>query len=204
MPVFIVEDVGGSSNDVKGVVATQGAANMIGRVILGVAVDAVPRRKVQLLVLCAGAAAVATLGLALTTSLAYAYVAEAVIGGFGGSVMSLQPALIIDLVGIRALPLAQGVLGAVQAPSALLGPPLGGAVRAAWGSYQGTWALAATTHFISTAFAFGVSRGCVDLRWCRRRGGGGGSASAAGSGPAAGGGGSGGGAGRLASSGAAV
>ena len=88
---------------------------MLGRIILGFAVDAVPQRKMQLLQICVVASATAVLGLALSTSLAYCYIAAAIIGGFGGSIVSLQPALIIDLVGMRALPLAQGALGAIQA-----------------------------------------------------------------------------------------
>ena len=169
MPVYIVEDAGGSSSDVKGIVATHGASNMIGRLILGVIVDAFPRRKVFLLVLCSASAATAVLGLVFTRSLVYAYLAAVVIGGFGGSIMSLQPALIIDCVGIRALPLAQGILGAVQAPPALFGAPLGGVVRQASGSYQGTWLLAALAHYVAVAFALGVPRGCVDFRCSKRK-----------------------------------
>ena len=171
LPVYIVE-TGGSSNDVKGVVASLGAANMCGRVVLGLLVDAFPQRKAQFLVLCVGMTAAAVFGLGLTTSLAYMYVAAATIGGFGGSLVSLQPALIVDFVGLRALPLAQGLLCAVQAPSALFGSPLGGAVRYAWGSYQGTWLLAAAVHCVSTALAVCVAYGGIDCRRCcawRRR-----------------------------------
>lgn len=168
MPIYIVEDIRGSSADVKGVVATQGAANMLGRLTLGFVVDALPRYKTHLLVLCVGFAAAATLGLVATNSLAYAYVAEAIIGGFGGSVMSLTPALIIDLVGLQALPLAMGVMNTLQTPSALLGAPMGGLVRQAWGSYQGTWLLAGAAHSVATLMAIGVPLGWVDLRCCRR------------------------------------
>lgn len=168
LPVYIVES-GGSSNDVKGVVASLGAANMCGRIVLGLLVDAFPQRKAQFLVVCVGMTAAAVFGLGLTTSLGYVYVAAATIGGFGGSLVSLQPALIVDFVGLRALPLAQGLLCAVQAPSALFGSPLGGAVRYAWGSYQGTWLLAAAVHCVSTALAVCVACGGIDCRSCRAR-----------------------------------
>lgn len=168
MPVFIVEELGGNSDDVKGVVATQGAANMLGRLIFGLVVDALPRYKTHLLVVCLAAAAAATLGLAFTNALAYAYVAEAIIGGFGGSVASLQPAIIIDLVGLSVLPLAIGVLNTLQTPSALLAAPMGGLVRQAWGSYQATWILAGCAHSVAAILAVGVPLGWVDLRCCRQ------------------------------------
>lgn len=168
MPVFIIEDVGGSTEHVKGVVATHGAANMLGRLILGFVVDAMPQFKIHLLVMCLGFAAVATLGLAATNDLVYAYVAEAIIGGFGGSVASLQPAIIIDLVGLPALPLGMGVMNTLQTPAALFGAPLGGLVRQAWGSYQGTWLVAGVAHSVATILAVGVPLGWVDLRYLRR------------------------------------
>ncbi len=139
---------------------------MLGRILFGIAVDAMPHRKAQLLVLCLGVATLATFGLVFSTSVAYAYVAAAFIGGFGGSIMSLQPALIIDFVGIAALPLAQGVASSIQAPSALFGAPLGGIVRQAWGSYKGTWLLAACTNALATGLALGVPGGWIDLRRC--------------------------------------
>lgn len=169
MPVYVAEELGGSSMDVGGVVAVQGIANTVGRVVLGLAADAFPARKLAILSACIASVAVATLGLAVAHSLPFAYVYAATLGGLGGSIVSLQPALIIDAVGLHALPLAQGAFNAVQAPFALFGPPIGGALRSATGNYSFTWSFLCAVFTAAAVLTRGIEPGWVDLRACLAR-----------------------------------
>jgi MFS family permease len=165
LPVTVTERLGGSSGDVSGVVAAQGVANTVGRVALGVAVDAFPHRKMGMLTGCMAAVSVASLAFTLSTSLPYAFVYGAVLGGAGGSIVSLFPGIVIDALGLPSLPLAQGAINAVQAPWALCGPPIGGALRTATGSYAGTWAFVTAGFTAAAALSLNVAIGREGTPW---------------------------------------
>ena len=165
-PITIIDRLGGTSADVSGAVAVQGVANTLGRVVMGIATDMFPKRKLFILSACMAIVTAGSLAFTLSNSLAFAYVYGGILGGFGGSIVSIQPALIIDFLGIPALPLFQGAINGLQAPFALVGPPIGGAIKAATGSYEGTWA------FVTACFgtAFFVSTFIGDTNpWTARR-----------------------------------
>lgn len=140
LPVTVRDGLGGGSSDVSAVVAAHGVANTVGRVVMGVVTDRLPAHKVRLLAACMVVAACGSLGFTLSGALGYAYAYGAIVGGFGGAIVSIQPAVIIDYLGLPALPLVQGAVNGIQAPFALAGAPIGGALRAATGGYSATWA----------------------------------------------------------------
>ena len=127
-------------------VSAQGAANTVGRLLMGVAADALAKRgvsKLMLLQASVGINGVATALLAfppLLGALPYQALYYFVNGFFGGSIVSLQAPIVVDFVGIAALPPAFGLLHAFQAPLVLLLPPAFGALRAAAG-WSVVWAL---------------------------------------------------------------
>lgn len=133
LPSYIREDLGGSSADVSIVLAIQGAANTAGRVVLGLAADAWPRHKLNMLLACMGTMLVTTTILASINSLGFVYAYAVVLGGLGGAAASLQPAIVVDAAGLAAVPVLQSAFNAIQAPFVLAAPPAGGAIRAATG-----------------------------------------------------------------------
>ena len=167
LPVTITAALGGSSADVAGIFAVQGVANTLGRVALGIAVDVLPRHKLAILSACLLTVTAASLAFVAAPSLGLAYAYAAVLGGAGGSIVSLQPAIVIDALGLAALPLAQGAFNAVQAPSALIGPPIGGAILAASGGYAGTWAFITAGFTVAAALSLCVGDAAP---WVRERG----------------------------------
>ncbi len=129
------------------VLATQGAANTLGRVLVGLLADAFPRKKVLILTVCMLSVASASAGLAAAPGVANAHVFVAIAGGLGGAMISIQPAITIDAIGMRFLPLAQGAFNCVQAPFALAGAPIGARIAAAAGATSKIW------WFMAAAFA---------------------------------------------------
>jgi hypothetical protein len=73
LPSFVKRGLGGSSVDAGAVVATQGAANAVGRVLMGLAADKWPRHKRELLTGCMTVVAVLAAALAGAPSLWLAY-----------------------------------------------------------------------------------------------------------------------------------
>ena len=130
---------GTSADDAALLVSVQGVANTVGRLLMGVAADVLARRgvsKLMLLQTSVGICGVATALLAfppLLASLPYQGVYYFINGFFGGSIVSLQPGILVDFVGISNLPPAFGLLHAVQAPLVLMLPPAFGALRTAAG-----------------------------------------------------------------------
>jgi MFS family permease len=154
-------------------VATQGIANTLGRVALGLAADAYRKRTVAILGACVLTVGAMTLGLAAPpggATLPYAFAYMAVSGALGGSIVSLQPAIVIDLVGMHALPLAQGVFNGVQGPFALAGPPAAGALRVSLGSYSAVFVVLGCVTLAAGGIALGITRGIARLPACCLRG----------------------------------
>lgn len=168
LPRFAVEAAGATPDEAALLVMTQGFANMLGRLVLGVLADAFPQHKARMLSICIGSLALATILLVLLSDkLPFFFIFMLINGTMGGSIVSLQPALLIDMVGMENLALAQGLFNSVQAPAALAAGPTMGAVRGASGSYTVVWAICSVV--ISCAFCFtltiasgrGVSCGSV-------------------------------------------
>jgi predicted MFS family arabinose efflux permease len=141
-----VRESGTSADAAALMVSGQGAANTVGRLLMGFAADHLAKRgvsKLMLLQASVGVNGVATALLAFPALLgaqpyqAFYYLVN---GGFGGSIVSLQAPIVVDLVGINSLPPAFGLLHAVQAPLVLVMPPAYGALRAAAG-WPTVWAL---------------------------------------------------------------
>lgn len=158
LPVTVTEQLGGTSVDVSAVVAVQGVANTVGRVLLGMLADAFPRRKLLLLSSCMLLVTASSIAFALARSLPFAYVHAAFLGGFGGALISIQPAVVIDELGLAALPLVAGALNGIQAPFALAGPPIGGAIRAASTDYGGTWGFVAASFVVALLLSLCVGQ----------------------------------------------
>jgi MFS family permease len=135
---FVVE-AGLSAEQAGQLIAVQGVANAVGRVGLGLLVDALPRQKINFLRFVAVGMTCAYLLLAFLPTASYGYVFMALSGMLGGSTVSLQPSLLVDILGERNLSLGQGLFNAAQAPFGLFGPPLGGYIRSSTGSYVFVW-----------------------------------------------------------------
>ena len=138
---------GTSADDAALLVTYQGMMNAFGRLSMGYAADRFAAAGIPKLVLLQFnvlVMAVATLSLAapsLQASRAYQVAYALVNGGFGGSIPSLQAPIMVDICGLALLPLAFGLLHAVQAPLVLLAPVAAGALRSASGAWTLTWLL---------------------------------------------------------------
>ena len=144
-------ETGTSADDAALLVSFQGACNILGRLAMGFLADRLSARGVPLVALVqinvfVMAAFTAALAFPpLLGSRAFQVVYAMVNGGFGGSIPSLQAPIVVDLVGLKALPLAFGLIHAVQAPLVLVAPVAAGALRAASGSWVLVWAAVGAT-----------------------------------------------------------
>ena len=156
LPAFATDVAGATPVERGWLVAVQGVFNVVGRVVLGLLVDRFPTQRTRLLAICLLIMAVATAALALPAiSLPYLYAYMAISGGLGGALPSLLPPLLVDLVGIDALPAAQGIFNALQAPCALIGPPLVALVRERYG-YATAWGLLSLSIGVAGGIALDV------------------------------------------------
>lgn len=161
----------GTSSEFTGtLVVLQGAANSIGRALLGAFADRVKLSKLLILQLCVAAVGVCTVLLSVVgDSFAYQCIYMLINGAFGGSIVSLQAPITVDLVGVNSLPLAQGWFNLVQAPLVLTSPPAAGWTRDALGDYKLVWVLAGCGMlFSSLACSLIVGLGAVPLPLPRR------------------------------------
>ena len=138
---------GTSADDAALLVTYQGLMNSFGRLSMGYAADkfaAAGIPKLALLQCNVFVMAAATLSLAvpsLQASRAYQVAYALINGGFGGCIPSLQAPIMVDICGLALLPLAFGLLHAVQAPLVLLAPVAAGALRSVSGAWTLTWLL---------------------------------------------------------------
>jgi MFS family permease len=137
-PRFAIESGLGAESAGK-LIAVQGVANAVGRVGLGLLVDAMPKRKVEMLRFITVGMAIAYFSLAFLPPSWFTFVFMVLSGLLGGSLVSLQPSLVIDILGEANLSLGQGAFNSAQAPFGLFGPPLGGLIRSVSGSYTFVW-----------------------------------------------------------------
>ncbi len=160
-------ETGTSADDAALLVSFQGACNILGRLAMGFLADRLSARGVPLVALVqvnvfVMAAFTAALAFpALLGSRGFQIVYAMVNGGFGGSIPSLQAPIVVDLVGLKALPLAFGLIHAVQAPLVLVAPVAAGALRAASGSWVLVWAAVGAT-VAAAASCLSLMRGLPD------------------------------------------
>ena len=120
----------------------QGAANTLGRLGLAIAVDKLSIPKVAMLQTCVFLMGVATALLAVVgQEYWYQAIYMVLTGILGGSVVSMQAPISVDLVGLASLPLAQGIFHLAQAPCVLIAPPIASAIRSATGNFTAVWLL---------------------------------------------------------------
>jgi len=171
--VTFATEAGSSSADAALLVSWQGAANTAGRIGLGIVSDLLASRKVQLLQGTVGTVALATALLVPLGRFAWFRVVYMLLSGsMGGSIVSLQPQITAELVGMHNLPIAQGLFNALQSPLTLASPPFAGWLRQATGNYVGVWAVVACFTIASWLVALGLPNGLLSLKVvdrCRRR-----------------------------------
>jgi predicted MFS family arabinose efflux permease len=146
LATFVVEEAGQPQSVGARIVSAIGVGNICGRIVLGRVADVVsaatPRGKVYLFGGSMGVsgAIVVLLGLpGVGTSLGYLIPFALLFGFSSGGLVSLTPPILVDALGLDALPLALGGTYSAQAATVLLFPPLGGWVRTATGSYAADW-----------------------------------------------------------------
>jgi MFS family permease len=167
--VPFASEAGSSSTDAALLVSWQGAANTAGRIGLGVVSDVLASRKVQLLQGTVGIVALATILLVPLGQFAgFRVVYMLVSGSMGGSIVSLQPQITAELVGMPNLPVAQGLFNSLQAPLTLASPPFAGWLRQATGGYTYVWAVVAAFTLASWFVALGLPHGLVPEATCAR------------------------------------
>jgi MFS family permease len=148
-----VQESGTSPAQSSLLVLTQGIANTVGRAGLGVFADRVSWPKLRILQACVALVGLFTAGLSVFgDSFAYQVVYMLVNGGCGGSIVSVQAPITVDLVGLASLPVAQGLFHMAQAPFVLVSPPIAGAVRAATSDYRAVWMITGV-FMVASSFA---------------------------------------------------
>lgn len=133
-------------------ITVQGAANTVGRLLLGRISDCPGVDKLSLLQACmAIAAVVAGVVAAAPASDASWIVFMIIFGSCAGSITATAPAVIAALVPASALPLALGLTTAFQALPIVALPPTVRALREATGSYApGPWLLLTISMLVSS------------------------------------------------------
>ena len=141
-----VREVGTSADTASLIVSANGFGNMVGRLLMGFGSDIIARWNISKLQVMEGSVLIfglATLFLgfpSILVDLTYQiFFYGLFMGFFGGSITALYAPVCSDLVGLQLQPLAMGLFGLVQAPSALFFPPIVGAIRSSSGSYSGIW-----------------------------------------------------------------
>ena len=151
---------GTAPKDASILIAVQGAANTLGRLGLAIAVDRLSIPKVAMLQTCVLLMGVATSLLAVCgQQYWYQAVYMALTGILGGSVVSMQAPISVDLVGLASLPLAQGIFHLAQAPCVLIAPPIASAIRSSTGNFTAVWLLTGLFIVLSAVACSGAHPG---------------------------------------------
>lgn len=154
---FAVEEAWLPPTEAASIVSVIGIANMAGRIIFGRLADipSIPKLSVFRANILASGAAVAALSMAGTQRW-YLYTFALIFGLNSGSIVSLAPPILAEMMGLDLLPHALGGMYSVQAPSVLLGPPIAGWIRAAAGQYQVAWLLSGACMMAAGLVLFAV------------------------------------------------
>jgi MFS family permease len=155
-------EAGATAEQAALLVSTQGIGNTCGRIALGLSVDLFPKHKTTIISLAVLSLSIGMLLLSIpeaARSVPYLYFFMAICGSLGGSIVSLQPALIIEMVGMRNLSLAQGVFNSFQSPFALMSAPSVGALRNLFGNYTPfPWLVVSLISFTAFGLSLRISR----------------------------------------------
>lgn len=135
--ITFVQERGTSPTDSSLLILAQGIANTVGRAGLGILSDQISVPKLNILQVCVATVGFATAALSVGgDSFAYQIIYMLINGLCGGSIVSLQAPITVDLVGLASLPVAQGLFHMAQAPFVLASPPIAGALRAEMDDYN--------------------------------------------------------------------
>ena len=139
--VLFASDIGLPPERASLIVSYLGVGNMLGRVLFGRVADMpyFANDRVRLLQVTLGIAGLATAGLAGATTEAAIAVWAVSFGALSGSMVSVTPVIVADVLGVENVAHAMGGVYSVQAPTVLLGPPLAGLVRGDVGDYRAVW-----------------------------------------------------------------
>lgn len=155
-------EAGATAEQAALLVSTQGIGNTCGRIVLGLSVDLFPKHKTTIISLAVLSLSIGMLLLSIpeaARSVPYLFFFMAVCGSLGGSIVSLQPALIIEMVGMKNLSLAQGVFNSFQSPFALMSAPSVGALRNMFGNYTPyPWLVVSLISFTAFGLSLRISR----------------------------------------------
>jgi MFS family permease len=155
-------EAGATAEQAALLVSTQGIGNTCGRIVLGLSVDLFPKHKTTIISLAVLSLSIGMLLLSIpeaARSVPYLFFFMAVCGSLGGSIVSLQPALIIEMVGMKNLSLAQGVFNSFQSPFALMSAPSVGALRNFFGNYTPyPWLVVSLISFTAFGLSLRISR----------------------------------------------
>ena len=155
-------EAGATAEQAALLVSTQGIGNTCGRIVLGLSVDLFPKHKTTIISLAVLSLSIGMLLLSIpeaARSVPYLFFFMAVCGSLGGSIVSLQPALIIEMVGMKNLSLAQGVFNSFQSPFALMSAPSVGALRNLFGNYTPyPWLVVSLISFTAFGLSLRISR----------------------------------------------
>ena len=155
-------EAGATVEEAALLVSTQGIGNTIGRIVLGLSVDLFPKHKTNIISIAVLSLSIGMLLLSIpqaASSVPYLFFFMAICGSLGGSIVSLQPALIIEMVGMKNLPIAQGAFNTFQAPFALMSAPTLGALRSSFGGYTPyPWLFVALICFTAFALSLRISK----------------------------------------------
>lgn len=140
--VTSAQEFGTNPTDSSLLILAQGVANTIGRASLGVLSDHMNVPKLTILQGCVYVVGLATALLSVLGQYYWYQVTYMLINGLcGGSIVSLQAPISVDLVGLVNLPLAQGLFHMAQAPLVLISPPIAGQLRSVMPDYTSVWAI---------------------------------------------------------------
>ena len=155
-------EAGATAEQAALLVSTQGIGNTCGRIVLGLSVDLFPKHKTTIISFAVLSLSIGMLLLSIpeaARSVPYLFFFMAVCGSLGGSIVSLQPALIIEMVGMKNLSLAQGVFNSFQSPFALMSAPSVGALRNFFGNYTPyPWLVVSLISFTAFGLSLRISR----------------------------------------------
>jgi len=147
------EDLGISSINAAGILATVGVANILGMVVLGILGDRIGNRKV--ITICFAVMAAALLWLIPAVAAWKLYLFAAVFGFFQGGTAVQESPITASLFGLREHGVIFGAIGIGFTAGAALGPFISGHIFDVYGSYQPAFLICAVlglAGFILTLF----------------------------------------------------
>ncbi|XP_053970364.1 monocarboxylate transporter 12 [Hylaeus volcanicus] len=130
------EEQGINKKDASYLLAVIGIANTVGRIILGYISDKPWVNRLLIYILCLTTCGISTIFSTVCTSFATFALYSSVFGFTSGAYVGLTSVILVDLLGLRRLTNAFGLLLLFQGFASLLGPPIAGWLYDALESYD--------------------------------------------------------------------